>query len=116
MPTLVALWSLRLAMLAGAGVAVASYAAGTPPLDAIDRALLAAVIFTFGGRWLLDRLESPQARLARMRAERAAVRAKRAGAKQAGAKEGRGKKKQGQKDAPAQGRTARPPQAEEAQA
>ncbi len=111
MPTLVALWSLRLAMLAAAAVAAVSYAAGTPPLDAIDRGLLAAVIFTFGGRWLLDRLESPQARLERMRSERAAARAKKGGTKQGGEK-----KKPGRKRAPAQGRTGRLPEPEDAQA
>lgn len=74
MPTLIALWSMRLAIVAAAGVAAAAWAAGSTPLDAIDRGLLAAAVFTFGGRWLLDRLESPEARLLRLRSERAAAR------------------------------------------
>ncbi len=68
MEMVVALWSLRLALVGAAAVTLASLLAGSPLLDAIDRGLLAAVAFTFAGGWLLDRLEPPGQRLQRARA------------------------------------------------
>ena len=68
MEMVVALWSLRLALVGAAAVTLASCLAGSPLLDAIDRGLLAAVAFTFAGGWLLDRIEPPELRLQRARA------------------------------------------------
>lgn len=86
METLVALWSLRLALIGGAAVALASYLGGSPLLDAVDRALMAAVAFTFGGGWLMSRLEPPELRLARAQARLSKRRAKPSKAKTTGTK------------------------------
>ncbi len=76
MPLLVASWTLRLAILAALAVGGASYAAGASAIDSVDRALGAAVAFTFAGRWLLGWLEPPEAKILRMRRRREAKRSR----------------------------------------
>jgi hypothetical protein len=76
MELLVATWVLRIAVVAALAVGGASYQAGTPVVDCVDRALLVAVAFTFAGRWLIGWLEPPERRLVRMRKKREARRAK----------------------------------------
>ena len=41
--------------------------AGTPVVDSVDRALAAAVLFTFAGRFLMGCLEPPERKMLRMR-------------------------------------------------
>ena len=72
MELLVATWVLRIAVVAALAVGGASYQAGTPLVDCVDRALLVAVAFTFAGRWLIGWLEPPERRLVRMRKKREA--------------------------------------------
>jgi hypothetical protein len=79
MELLVATWTLRVAIVAALAVGGASYSAGSTLIDAVDRALLAAVAFTFAGRWLAGWLEPPETKLLRMRRRRAAARAKAGG-------------------------------------
>jgi hypothetical protein len=76
MELFVAAWTLRAAIVAALAVGAASYAAGTAPITSADRALAAAVLFTFAGRWLVGWLEPPERRLLRMRKKREARRAK----------------------------------------
>jgi hypothetical protein len=76
MELLIATWVLRVAVVAALAVGGASYSAGTPMVDSVDRALLVAVAFTFAGRWLIGWLEPPERRLTRMRKRREARRAK----------------------------------------
>ena len=76
MELLVATWTLRVAVVAALAVGGASYSAGTPAIESVDRAMAAAVLFTFAGRWLTGWLEPPERRLLRMRKKREARRAK----------------------------------------
>jgi hypothetical protein len=76
MELLVATWTLRVAIVAALAVAGASISAGTPVVTAVDRGILAAVVFTFAGRKLMGWLEPPERRLLRMRQKRQARRAK----------------------------------------
>ena len=76
MELLVATWTLRIAIVAALAVGGASMSAGTPVIDAVDRGLAAAVLFTFAGRWLVGFLEPPERRLLRMRKKREARSAK----------------------------------------
>lgn len=76
MELLVATWTLRVAIAAALAVGGVSISVGTPVIDSIDRAMAAAVAFTFAGRWLAGWLEPPEARLLRMRRRRDARRAK----------------------------------------
>ena len=76
MELLVATWTLRIAIVAALAVGGASYSAGAPAVDSVDRGMAAAVLFTFAGRWLMGWLEPPERRLARMRKKREARRAK----------------------------------------
>lgn len=76
MDLLIATWALRVAVVAALAVGGASYQAGTPVVECVDRALLAAVGFTFFGRWLMGWLEPPERRLMRMRKRREARRTK----------------------------------------
>lgn len=76
MELFVATWTLRVAIVAALAVGGASYSAGTPVVEAVDRAMAAAVLFTFAGRWLTGWLEPPERRLLRMRKKREARRAK----------------------------------------
>jgi hypothetical protein len=76
MELLVATWTLRIAIVAAFAVGGASYSAGAPAVDSVDRGMAAAVLFTFAGRWLVGWLEPPERRLARMRKKREARRAK----------------------------------------
>ena len=76
MELLVATWTLRIAIVAALAVGGASLSAGTPVVDAVDRGMAAAVVFTFAGRWLVGWLEPPERRLLRMRKKREARRAK----------------------------------------
>ena len=76
MDLLVATWTLRAAIVAALAVGIASYGANAPLIDCVDRALLAAVGFTFAGRWLASWLEPPETRMLRLRRRREAQRAK----------------------------------------
>jgi len=67
---LVATWSIRLALGAALAVAVLSISAGMSVIDAVDRAVIAAFVFTLVGRLLIGFLETPEQRLARLRAAR----------------------------------------------
>lgn len=71
MELLVATWTLRLTLAAGALVALVSLAAGGSPLDAVARVALVAFLVTSGGRVLIDQLETPEQRVHRLRARRA---------------------------------------------
>jgi hypothetical protein len=79
MELLVATWALRLALVAAAAVGLVSWWAGATPVEAVDRAALTAAVFTLGGRWLMDVLETPEQRIARLRAERRSRRGEPAG-------------------------------------
>ena len=76
MELFVATWTLRVAIVAALAVGGASYSAGTSVVESVDRAMAAAVLFTFAGRWLTGWLEPPERRLLRMRKKREARRAK----------------------------------------
>jgi len=76
MELLVASWTIRIAIIAALAVGGASYLGGTSAITAVDRAMAAAVLFTFAGRWLVGFLEPPERRLSRMRQKREARRAK----------------------------------------
>jgi membrane protein implicated in regulation of membrane protease activity len=76
MDLLVATWTLRMAIVAALAVGGASYSAGTPAVEAVDRALAAAVFFTLAGRWLMGWLEPPERKMLRMRKRRDAHRTK----------------------------------------
>jgi hypothetical protein len=76
MELLVATWTLRVAIVAALAVGVASYGAGSSLIDCVDRALFAAVGFTFAGRLLAGWLEPPETKMLRLRRKREAQRAK----------------------------------------
>jgi hypothetical protein len=76
MELLVATWTLRLAIVAAVAVGGASYQSGAPAVDCVDRALAAALAFTFAGRWLAGWLEPPEVKMLRMRKRREKKRAK----------------------------------------
>jgi hypothetical protein len=70
MQLMVATWTLRLAIVAALAVGGASYQSGASGVDAVDRALVVAVAFTFAGRFLLGWLEPPEAKMLRLRKRR----------------------------------------------
>lgn len=70
MELLVATWSLRLALVAALAVGGFALSGGATVIDAVDRAALAALVFTLAGRWFIGFLETPEQRLARLRARR----------------------------------------------
>jgi membrane protein implicated in regulation of membrane protease activity len=70
MELLVATWSVRLAAVAALAGGVVSLSVGTPPLEAVLRAVAAALVFTLAGHLVLDRLETPEHRHRRLRARR----------------------------------------------
>lgn len=70
MELFVAAWSVRLAAVAALAVGGISLSVGTPPLEAVLRAVAAALTFTIGGRIVLNRLETPERRLRRLLARR----------------------------------------------
>jgi hypothetical protein len=76
MELLVATWTLRIAIVAALAVGGVSHFAGTPAIESVDRAMAAAVAFTFAGRWLLGWLEPPERKLVRLRRRREQGRAK----------------------------------------
>jgi len=76
MELLVATWSVRLALLAALAVGGISISAGSPVLDAVERSIGVAFVFTLVGRQLIGLLETPQQRMLRLRARRNAKRAK----------------------------------------
>ena len=116
MELVVVTWGFRITFLALAGVTLASVASGTALMDAVVRGVAVAFVFTYATRWLLDRLEPPARRLARLRAKRFASREKAekkgkldaANAAADGAKKGRkdGKQAAGAATAVARGRAA----------
>ncbi len=79
MELLVVTWAVRFALAAGLGAGAVSMASGADVVDSVIRALLAALAFLFVTGFLLDRLEPPEQRLARLRARRAKKRSKSAG-------------------------------------
>lgn len=72
MELFIAAWSIRLAAVAALTVGGLSVSVGTPPLDAVLRAVAAALVFTIGGRVVIGRLETSEHRLERVRARIAA--------------------------------------------
>jgi hypothetical protein len=76
MDLLIATWTLRFSIVAALAVGGASYSAGTPVVESVDRAMAAAVFFTLGGRWLMGWLEPPERKVLRMRKRRDAHRTK----------------------------------------
>jgi hypothetical protein len=76
MELVVVSWGIRCTFLAAVAVVGVSTLAGAPIVDAVDRAVLAALVFTIATGWLLDRLEPPERRLQRLRAKRMAKREK----------------------------------------
>lgn len=71
MELLVASWTVRLAMVGMLVVGWLSLSAGLGMLDVVIRAALAAFVLLFAGRQVLGFLETPEQKLARMRARRA---------------------------------------------
>ena len=71
MEVVVVQWAIRFALVAGLGAGALSLAAGAELMDAVIRALIAALAFLLVARFLLDRLEPPEMKLARLRARRA---------------------------------------------
>ncbi len=90
MELLVATWTVRLVAVAALAVAGLSYTSGAPLLDSIDRALVAAFVFSLTGKWLMGWLETPETKLLRMRQRREAQRAKGGGKAQKPAKAEKG--------------------------
>lgn len=76
MELLVATWTLRLALVGALAVGGLSFSAGTPLVESIDRAAIAAFAFTFLGRQIVGWLETPEQRVLRMRARREKSRGK----------------------------------------
>jgi hypothetical protein len=70
MELLVATWTLRIAFLGAIVVGWLTVAAGGTPVDAVDRAALAAFAFTFLGGKLIGWLETPEQKMHRLRARR----------------------------------------------
>ena len=70
MELLVATWTLRIALLGALVVGWLTVSAGGTPVDAVDRAALAAFAFTFLGRKLIVWLETPEQKMQRLRARR----------------------------------------------
>ena len=71
MEIVVVQWAIRFALVAGIGAGALSLAAGAEIVDAVIRALIASLAFLLVAGFLLDRLEPPETKLARMRAKRA---------------------------------------------
>ena len=71
MELLVVTWAVRFALVAGVGAAGLSLASGAELVDAVIRALVAALAFLLVAGFLLDRLEPPEVKVARLRARRA---------------------------------------------
>ncbi len=78
MELLVATWTLRLTVGAGALVALVALAAGSSPVDAVARVAVVAFLVTSAGRLLINHLETPEQRVRRLRARRASVSGRRA--------------------------------------
>jgi hypothetical protein len=75
---LVATWTLRLTLGAGALVALVALAAGSSPVDAVARVALVAFFVTSAGRLLINQLETPEQRVRRLRVRRARLAGRRA--------------------------------------
>lgn len=71
MELLVATWTLRIAFAGALVVGWLTVSAGGTPVDAVDRAALAAFAFTLLGRKLIGWLETPEQKMQRLRANRA---------------------------------------------
>ncbi len=76
MNLMIATWTLRFSIIAALAVGGASYSAGVPVVESVDRAMAAAVFFTLGGRLLMGWLEPPEQKMLRMRKRRDAKRTK----------------------------------------
>jgi hypothetical protein len=76
MNLLIATWTLRFSIVAALAVGGASYSAGAPAVECMDRALAAAVLFTLGGRWLMGWMEPPEQKMLRRRKRREARKSK----------------------------------------
>ncbi len=74
MELVIVTWSMRITALATLAVGAASLLSGAPVIDAVDRAVAVAFVFTMVARVLLDRLEPPEKKILRMRARREARR------------------------------------------
>jgi hypothetical protein len=71
MELMVVTWAVRFALVAGIGAAAVSLAWGADLVDAVIRALIAALAFLLVTGFLLDRLEPPEQKILRLRAQRA---------------------------------------------
>jgi hypothetical protein len=71
MELLVASWTVRLALVGMLVVGWISLSAGIGVLDTVIRAALTAFVLLFAGRQILGFLETPEQKIARMRARRA---------------------------------------------
>jgi hypothetical protein len=71
MELLVANWTVRLALVGMIVVGWVSLSSGLGVLDTVVRAALAAFVLLFAGRQVLGFLETPEQKLARLRARRA---------------------------------------------
>ena len=74
MELVIVTWSMRITLLATLAVGAASLLSGAPIIDAVDRAVAVAFVFTMAARILLDRLEPPEKKILRLRARREARR------------------------------------------
>ena len=70
MELVVVSWGMRVTLVAAAAVTVISLLSGAAIIDAADRGAAVALAFTLFARWVLDRLETPEQRLLRLRAQR----------------------------------------------
>jgi hypothetical protein len=70
MELLVATWTVRLVLVGSSAVAAISLLAGTTVIESVDRAAVAAFVFTAFGRQLISWLETPEQRMRRLRARR----------------------------------------------
>jgi hypothetical protein len=71
MELLVVTWAVRFALIGGVVAAVLSLMAGAQIVDAAVRSLIAALAFLLAARFLLDAMEPPEQKMARLRARRA---------------------------------------------
>jgi hypothetical protein len=70
MELLVATWTVRLTLVAMLVVGWISLASGLGMLDVVIRVGVTALVLTFAGKWLMGYLETPEQKLARLRAQR----------------------------------------------
>jgi hypothetical protein len=70
MELLVATWTIRLTLVAMLVVGWVSLNSGLGMLDVVLRVGVTALVLSFAGKWLMGYLETPEQKLARLRAQR----------------------------------------------